>query len=441
MGLRGRRRFAAARQARGSGMAGANGSHDHTDIDPRRRPPIPTERPAMSAADSTLAPVKGALLPLFLVVFISMTGFGLLIPIGPFFGVHLGASATDITYAFGAYSFGQLIAAPLWGRLSDRIGRRPVLIITLALTAILYLVLAMAQSMWDVGVARLAAGVAAGNIGAALAAAADVSTPQTRAKAMGVLGAAFGLGFICGPAIGGLAAGGDPDHADFARVCWYAAALAGIAVVVALWRLKETRPADAPARRPGASAAMLRKPALVLMLAITLAMITAQALMEQVFALWSKGLLLWGPQEVGLTFAGVGIIAAALQGGATGRLTLRYGERNLLACGLVLFVIGLIGLAVTSTSLMAVGSLLIMAVGSGLAGPALQSLVSYQADGQSRGSVQGLQQSASALGRVIGPLAAGPAFDLLGHTAPFWIGAALVATALVLVLSIKPAPH
>jgi DHA1 family tetracycline resistance protein-like MFS transporter len=382
---------------------------------------------------------KGALLPLFLVVFVSMTGFGLLIPIGPYFGLHLGASATEITYAFGAYSVGQLVAAPFWGQLSDRIGRRPVLILTLALTALLYLVLAQAQTILDVGLARLLAGVAAGNIGAALAAAADISTPQTRAKSMGVLGAGFGLGFIIGPAIGGLAAGADPQQADFARVCYYAAALAGVAAVVAFWRLKETRPADLPPRPKGSTATLLSRPALVLMLAITLAMITAQALMEQVFALWSNITLSWGPQEVGLTFAAVGVIAAGLQGGATGHLTKRFGEKRLLASGLVLFIAGLVGLALAQSGLAAIAALTIMAIGSGLSGPALQSLVSYQADDDQRGSVQGLQQSASALGRVIGPLAAGPMFDGLGHTAAFWIGALLLTAALAMVTTIKQA--
>lgn len=394
---------------------------------------IPTETTAMSASAG-----RGALLPLFLVVFVSMTGFGLLIPIGPFFGQHLGASATEITHAFGAYSVGQLLAAPLWGRLSDKFGRRPVLILTLSMTAGLYLVLSFAQSMLDVGLTRLAAGVAAGNIGAALAAAADISTPENRAKSMGILGAAFGLGFIVGPAIGGLAAGANPTHEDFARVCYYAAGLAGLAAVAAFFRLKETRPAHLPPRPKGAARALLRKPAMLTLLGITLAIITAQALMEQVFALWSAKQLTWGPYEVGMTFAVVGLIAAGLQGGATGRLTKRFGERALLASGLVLFVLGLLGLTIATTSPAAVGALAVMAVGSGLAGPALQSLVSYQADAASRGAVQGLQQSASALGRVIGPLAAGPAFDYLGHTAPFAIGAGLVALALVLVLTARP---
>lgn len=366
-----------------------------------------------------------------------MTGFGLLIPIGPFFGLHLGATASEITYAFGAYSLGQLIAAPLWGRLSDRIGRRPVLIVTLGLTAALYLVLSQAQTMLDVGFARFATGIAAGNIGAALAAGADISTPETRARSMGVLGAAFGLGFILGPAIGGLAAGDDPNRADFARVCFYAAGLAFTAMLVAIWRFKESRPADQPARPKAVTRGLLNKPALLVLLFITLAMITAQALMEQVFALWSKGLLDWGPREVGLTFGAVGLIAAGLQGGATGRLTARFGERPLLAAGLCLFIVGLGGLTMASSSAMAIASLAVLAVGSGLAGPALQTLVSFQAEPESRGAVQGLQQSASALGRVLGPLAAGPAFDTIGHTAPFMIGAGLVLIALI--VSLAPA--
>jgi MFS transporter, DHA1 family, tetracycline resistance protein len=373
---------------------------------------------------------NGALLALFLVVFVSMTGFGLVVPIAPFFGLHLGASATEITYAIGAYSLAQLIAAPLWGRLSDRIGRRPVLIVSLLLTAAMYIALSRAESILDVGLARFAAGLAAGNIGAGFAAAADISTNETRARAMGIVGAGFALGFIVGPAIGGFAAGVDPGHAEFARVCYVACGLALIAAVVAFFLLPESRPANLPPRRAGMTRALLSRPVLLFLCMGSVMGVTGQAMVETTFGLWAEIKLAWTPPIVGVTFGTLGLSAAALQGMGAGPLARRFGAPRLLILGYVTYLAGFSLLAMANAAPVAIAGMTLLGIGAGLIGPAIQTLVSLEANDDERGAVQGVYQSALALGRVFGPLLAGPLFDGLGASAPFAAGAVLSAVAL-----------
>lgn len=375
---------------------------------------------------------RGALLALFLVVFVSMTGFGVLVPITPFFGLALGADAGEITIAMGAYSLGQLIAAPLWGRVSDRFGRRPVLIVTLALTALSYLVLARVDSILAFGFVRFLAGLAAGNIGAAFAAATDISTPTTRARAMGVVGAGFGLGFIVGPAIGGIIAGHNPDHADFARVCLVSFALAAGAAVVAFALLKETRPHDLAPRKAGQTRALFGRPILVQLVGATLFGVTAQAILETSFGLWADQRLGWGPPETGINLGVLGLIAAMLQGLGAGVLARRFGEARLLGAGYALYTLGFFLLAFSTEATPAIVAVTLLGVGAGLIGPSAQSLISQQAGGEERGAVLGFQQSASSLGRVIGPMLAGPLMHHYGLSTPYVWAGLFCAGALVL---------
>lgn len=387
-----------------------------------------------SDADVTSLPAArrgGALLALFVVMVVSMTGFGIVIPIVPFFGLEQGETATAITIALGTYSLGQLIAAPIWGRLSDRFGRRPVLVASVAMTGSAYVALAFASTMLEVGAVRFVAGLMAGSVGAAFAAAADLSTEETRARAMGVTAAGFGLGFIIGPAIGGMLAGPYADQAAFARVCYTAAGLAAAAAVIAAILLPETRRPGGQEGTRGSPLAVLSRPVLALLAAVTLLSVAAIALMETVFGIWAKGALAWGPVETGWAFAALGLVAAALQGLASGALARRFGERRLVALGLALYVAGFLVLTVSLTPVAAILGLLLIAAGAGFLTPSLQSLVSKEAPPNERGLVLGAQQSASSLGRVLGPLAAGPAFDLVSPTAPFVAGAALSIGALL----------
>ncbi len=190
----------------------------------------------------TAPPSGGRLGILFLVVFINLVGFGVILPVFPFFGSMVGASPTATTIAMAAYSLGQLIGAPLWGKVSDRIGRRPVLIWSLIGSLLSYFVMAVSHDIWTLGLARLFGGLMAGNIAAAFAYVGDMTDETSRPKAMGMIGAAFGLGFIFGPAIGGLIAGDTPNLEDFAQVCLAAAAITGVAAAAVWWKLPESLP-------------------------------------------------------------------------------------------------------------------------------------------------------------------------------------------------------
>lgn len=376
------------------------------------------------------------------VVLIGMTGFGVFLPIFPFLALELDATATTTTIAMGAYSLGQLVSSPFWGRLSDRIGRKPILIAGLIGSVISYLWIARAGSVEELGAARLFGGLMAGNIGAAFAAAADLADEKTRARNMGLLGAAVGFGFIAGPALGGLLIGETATREGFALVCYASAALGAVAVLTALIFFRETLSAEARASRDtprtGRFALFLSRPALTRFVLVTFLVIAAQALMEVTFGLWAELELSWGPREVGWTLAALGVGAVLLQGGGAGAAARALGERMTLLIGLALFAAGFGGLAVSHEVSTMTAALVALTIGIGLATPALNSLIAAQAAETERGAVMGLSQSASAFGRVIGPLGAGALFDSMGSAAPF-VAAALLTLAALFVALGEPA--
>jgi MFS family permease len=385
-----------------------------------------------------MASRTGSLAALVGVVLIGMTGFGVFLPIFPFLALDVGATPTQATIAMGAYSLGQLIASPFWGRLSDRVGRKPILITGLLGGVASYLVLANAHSVVELGAARLFGGLMAGNIGAAFAAAADLADDKTRARNMGLLGAAVGFGFICGPALGALLIGHEPDRIAFTRVCFASAALAGAAALAAFLLFRETLPRDGRAAqgasKPRRLALLVSRPILARFVLVMLLMITAQALMETTFGLWADAELHWGPRDVGWALAALGVGAVLLQGGGAGRASRSLGERVTLLLGLGLFVAGFGGLAVSHTAGAMEASMVVLVIGIGLATPALNALIAAQAEENERGAVMGTSQSASALGRVLGPLVAGAIFDGFGHAAPFAFAALIGLAALFVAL-------
>lgn len=382
----------------------------------------------MKSETSSLAALIG-------VVLIGMTGFGVFLPIFPFLALHLGANATAVTIAMSCYSLGQLVASPWWGRLSDRVGRKPVIVIGLIGSVVSYLWLSRAASIEELGAARLFGGLMGGNIGAAFAAAADLADDKTRARNMGLLGAAVGFAFVAGPALGGFVIGAqEAERADFVRVCLLSASLAAAAVIAALLLFRETLPKNARRQPHEARVRRLQllfsRPALLRLVCVLMIMITAQALMEATFGLFADARLQWGPRQVGWALAGLGVGAVLLQGGAAGRLSRTIGERTMLIVGLCLFAAGFGGMAVTHAAPTLVASLAVIVAGLGLATPALNSLIAGQAAENERGAVMGMSQSVSALGRVVGPMCAGVIFDAFGPGAPFLTAALLILAAL-----------
>jgi MFS transporter, DHA1 family, tetracycline resistance protein len=378
---------------------------------------------------------------LFLVVLIDLVGFGLVIPLLPFYAVRFGASAPEVTWLMATYSLCQLVAAPYWGRLSDRRGRRPVLVAAMTASVLAYLWLGFADTLWMLFAARALAGACAGNIAAAQAYIADTTTPEKRAHGMGMIGAAFGLGFIFGPALGGFLAGNNPATADLATPAWVAAGLSFTALCGVLFVLRESHPPEqrghaAPPRRVGLVLGALRRPVLSRLIVIFFLVILAFAAMESIFALWALRRLDWGPEKVGYVFAYLGLLSAITQGGLIRPLNKRFGEERLLLCGLVLLVVGLVVVPFAHDLAVLALAFAALAVGLGLTQPALNSLISRRAGGGEQGAVLGVTQSLGSLARVLGPLAAGYLFADLGHASPFLGGAVAVAVAFFLALNL-----
>lgn len=378
---------------------------------------------------------------LFLIVFVDLVGFGLVIPLLPFYAVRFAASPQEVTLLLAVYSLMQLFTAPLWGRLSDRIGRRPVLMASMAASALAYLWLGAASALWMLFAARALAGACAGNIAAAQAYIADVTTPENRAKGMGLIGAAFGLGFIFGPALGGFLAGNDPATANLGAPAWLAAglslaALGGVLVLLPESLAAERRGQGARQGRMGAVLGTLRRPVLSRLILIFFLVILAFAGMESTFALWAMRQFRWGPAQVGYVFAFVGVLSAVLQGGLIGRLTRRFGEERLLLCGLVLIGVGLLVLPFARNVPVLGGAVGGLALGMGLTQPSLNSLISRRAGRAEQGAVLGVSQSVGSLSRVLGPALAGLLFGGLGRDSPFLFGTVLVAGAFLLALKL-----
>jgi len=365
------------------------------------------------------------MLALFLVVFVDLIGFGMVIPLLPLLGEAVGASPWDVGLLMASFSACQFIATPLWGALSDRAGRRPVILAGLAGSALCYLAMTHADTFLTLLLARSVAGLMAGNISAAFAYAADITTPENRTRAMGMIGAAFGLGFIGGPALGGVLAGSGRTIADFAPPAMAAAALSATALALAFFTLREPpRAAGETARMPLAEA--VAQPALAFPLAAIFIATCAFAGMESTFAMWSERALGWGPKQNGFMFAFMGLVSALVQGGGTHRIARKLGEWPTAAIGAALLAAGMIAAAFADSAVVLVVPATAMALGFGLTSPSLNSALSLVAKASGMGAAMGAGRSVSTAARALGPVAAGALFAMLGRTAPFLAGAALL---------------
>jgi MFS transporter, DHA1 family, tetracycline resistance protein len=379
---------------------------------------------------------------MLLVVFVDLLGFGVIIPLLPFYGEHFHASPAVITTLMSTYSGVQLLSAPLWGRLSDRIGRRPVILISTSASVVAYLWLSGADALWMLFAARAVQGLAGGNISVAQAYIADITTPENRAKGMGGLGAALGLGFVLGPAIGGLLAGGDPVNVNVALPSLAAAGLSAVALLIGLFRLKEslTPALRAQAHKGPGRIAQIRsafaRPRLRILMILFFSTTFAFAGMETTFGLWADHRLHWGPRQVGEVFAVVGIVLVLVQGGLIGRITKRYGEARALFAGTIGIGIGLALLAAAMDPVMGIIASCWLALGMGLASPSTSAMISQEASASEQGGILGVNQSVGSFARIAGPAVAGQAFELGGPSAPYMVGAAVMVISACLAFQI-----
>ena len=370
---------------------------------------------------------------LFLIVLIDLIGFGLVIPLLPFYAERFSATPQEVTVLLAVFSLMQMVTAPIWGRLSDRVGRRPVLMVSMTAAALAYLWLGFADTLWMLFAARALAGACAGNIAAAQAYIADVTPPEKRARGMGMIGAAFGLGFIIGPALGGVVAGNNLATADLRTPGLIACGLSLTALVGVFAVLKESRPADLTPRPRKSRVTALRdaigRKTLARLLLVFFLAILAFGGMEAVFALWAMAQFGWGPEQIGYLFTYIGVLSAAVQGGLIGRLTARFGEEKLLVAGLALIALGLLAIPLSHDLAVQVIAVSCLALGMGAMQPSLNSLISRRSGAAEQGEVLGVAQSVGSQSRVLGPIMAGALFAGFGRNSPFLVGMVLVIAA------------
>jgi MFS transporter, DHA1 family, tetracycline resistance protein len=375
-----------------------------------------------------------------LVVFVDFTGFGIIIPLLPFWAQHLGANPVQVGLILTSYSLAQFLFLPVLGHLSDRYGRRPIIFWSLLIEAISFALTALAGSLPLLLLARFIGGLGAANLGSAQAVVSDTTTPQDRAHGMGIIGAAIGLGFVVGPALGGgLAAMG--STAPF----WSAAALTLVNAALVFRLLPETHPVSARSSEIGhhwapfvGLATRKHPPAILRLLEINLLYTLAFAAMEAMFPLFSEHTFGWKATQNAYIFVYVGVIMVIMQGGLVGRLAKRWGVHAVLLAGLVLLAAGLLLLPLGTRLTMLLWATGLLSAGSGMVAAAGSTLASLATPGTTQGQTLSLIQSAGGLARIIGPVAAGALYTLAGAGAPFEVGGLLICLAVVVALPMFP---
>lgn len=384
---------------------------------------------------------------LWLIVFIGLMGFGITVLPFPLVAEQFGASDFWKTFGgAGIFSLFQFLSTPLWGRCSDAWGRKRILVLSMAGSVLAYLWLAHAGSLGSLIMARVFGGIMSGNIAAAFAYATDVTEAKNRARGLGIVTSAFGLGFAVGPLIGayfGVAADGTPS------LFWpgiISAGLSALALLGTIFFLPESLPVESrkPFRRAkGAAAGPRPKPSaspnLLWLLIATLCTTVAFACMQSVYPFWARDVFGYGVQQLGSQFFVLAILSATGQLGFVGPMVRRFGEKPTAMASLLGLGIGLMLLAAAQTPIALWSGIVVFGLSMGLVTPSITSLISFEADPENRGALMGYYQATSAAGRIVGPAIAGPLYFSLGHSAPYVLSAAFVGTGALLLARVSPA--
>lgn len=372
---------------------------------------------------------KRSLAVLFLVMFLVMVGFGIIIPVLPFYAEELGASPTELGLLMAVYSLMQLIFSPMWGSLSDRLGRKPMLLIGIFGLAISFFMMAMAKSLWMLFAARTIGGfLSSANMPATMAYVADITTPENRSKGMGLMGAAVGLGFIFGPAIGGI-------FSDIQlNLPFFIAGFSSLfTVCLVLFVLKESLPKEKRHLRekgPMPSRWTAFKGANAVLFILQFFISLSMAGLEATFAYFAAATIGLGTKEIGYIFMIMGLSGAIVQGGMMGPLAKRFGEGNVIQGGIIVSAIGFLLILFISNFTTAAIFLTIFGLGNGVIRPALSALLTKTVR-IGHGNVTGLLSSFDSFGRIVGPPLGGALFSV-GIQLPYISGAILSIMALIL---------
>ena len=380
---------------------------------------------------------------IFGTIFLDLVGFGIVIPVLPLYAEHFGASPLVIGLLLGVYSLMQCICAPLLGKLSDRVGRRPVLLVSIIGTSIGFLLMGVANTLPLLFVARIIDGITGGNIATAQAYIADVTPPEQRSRGMGLIGAAFGLGFIFGPAIGGVL-----SRWSLAAPFLFASALAAINALAIFWFLPESLPPERRhlAQRRGSVLDIFRAAngrALATVMATYFCTTVAFSLLTATYPLFTERRFGYTATQNGYIFAFQGILGAIIQGGLLGWLIKVSSDKALAVVGAILITLNLLWLPLSHSAAMLLLTTAGIAIGHGLVAAPLNGLASKHVGASLQGRVLGVMQSTASLARIVGPVMGG---WLLNHDAvhavadfgrtPYWAAGGLMCVAVGLALAL-----
>ncbi len=387
----------------------------------------------MSESSEPPSPARmGVLGVLFSVIVVDLIGFGIVVPILPFWADHYGANGALLGLLLTSHAAMQFLFSPLWGRLSDRIGRRTVMLITIAGTAISLLFLGLADSLPQIFLARLLSGIFGSNISVATAYLTDVTEEADRTRWMGMIGASFAVGFTLGPPIGGLLA-----RAGHGVPMLVAAAMAAANFIWAAIALREpARHENRPVANMTSRLDVLRNPVIGRICFVYFLFSVAVTQLETTFAFLMLHRFGFDALGVGLIMLGMAVVMGGIQGGAMKRLAARFHERRLILVGLSLMAVAFFAVPLPQTAPFLLLPLMLAAVGRGISQPPMMSLVSTRADEGSRGIVMGVFQSSASAARVVGPLIAGALYDQ-DQAFPYWMAAVLVAIAALTAIRIE----
>ncbi len=365
---------------------------------------------------------------LFITLFLVMIGFGIVIPIFPFLITELGGGPTALGFFMASFSVMQFIFAPLWGRLSDRVGRRPVLLIGLGGYGLTFILFGFVSELWMMFAIRILSGIiSSATIPTAMAYIADTTSGEERSKGMGILGAAMGLGMIVGPAVGGWL-----GHSSFSVPFFVAGGLAVINLPFAIFFLPESlkEPAENTSRdKARITFAVIKHPLFILFFLGFMINFT-MSIFQGTFALFAADRAGFGPKEMGIVFAVLGFAGVIIQGGLVGKLVKKFGDVRLIRAGLLISAVGMLLIVTSTNAFLLFLTSAIFSIGNTLLTPSSTSLVSKNATG-AQGAVLGVMQSFGSLGRIFGPMVGGILYDIHMNV-PYSLGAVLLLLVLLL---------
>ncbi len=389
--------------------------------------------------EAALRSSRAALATLLMVMVINMLGFGVIVPLLPFYARSFHASGWEIALFFSAYSAGSFFGEPFWGRLSDRIGRKPLLVSTVSANCLCYLALAFAPNVFVGCLIRFLGGMCGGNSSVVQGYIADVTPVEYRSGRMAVLGAAYNIGFIFGPGLGGLLARPGEGPAGFQLPMLVSSGLAGISALGILLVVRESRVHTGHATVQGPNrwtmtGRALRHPVVGRLMILTLVAGLAFNGIESVFGFWATHRYNWTPANIGFCFTVAAIASALGQSLLTGALSRRYGQAPMLAFGIVVTVICLVLQPASPWGWTTIAIMSAMSLGQSVAFPNTSALISRSTDPDRQGQMLGLNNAMGGMARLIGPQAALALFAWQPNS-PFYAGAAVTAPAILLALA------